>query len=87
MLEYIDDSVGEFLLRDRLEKARARAVHAAVDGEVRELGRLLSTSGLTQRELARRIGTSKSRLSTWLGGKQTPSMPVIAKIRLALASA
>ena len=87
VLEYVDDSVGEFLLRDRLEKARARAVQAAIDGEVRELGRLLSTSGLTQRELARRIGTSKSRLSTWLGGKQTPSMPVIAKIRLALASA
>ena len=86
VLEYVADSVGAYLLRDRLEAARARAVEDAVRHEARELARLVASSGLSRRELARRIGTSESRLSTWLSGKKAPSGSTAAKIRLALAS-
>ena len=85
VLEYDDDSVGAFLLRDRLEKARAAAVHDTVRRDAQELTRLVASAGISQRELARRIGASESRLSTWLSGKQAPSAQTLAKIKLALA--
>lgn len=86
VLEYTE-GVGAFLLRDRLAQARRVALYNALAKQSRELATLVAASQLTQRELARRIGTSESRLSTWLSGRQAPTAQAVAKIRRALSDA
>lgn len=86
VLEYTD-GVGAFLLRDRLERARRDAVAVELERCARELAGLAEASGLSRRELARRIGASESRLSTWLTGRQPPTAQTVARIRMALGSA
>ena len=55
---------------DRLDRAEAAAlVRKAVD-----------RSGLTKAEFARLVGTSASRLSTYLNGKVTPSAAMLIRI-------
>lgn len=51
---------------------------AAVAAEIREL---LAVSGLTTGEFASRIGTSRSRLSTYLNGRVTPSAALLLRMR------
>lgn len=49
----------------------------------REIRRLVALSGLTQRDFAAYIGTSASRLSTYVSGKVTPSAAMLLRIRRA----
>jgi DNA-binding transcriptional regulator YiaG len=60
--------------RERAEAAE-RATVAAVIGEA------VRRSGLSRAEFASRIGTSASRLSTYISGKVTPSATLMLRIR------
>lgn len=46
-----------------------------------EMRGLVSESGLSQAEFASRIGTSRTRLSTYLSGKVTPSAALLVRAR------
>jgi DNA-binding transcriptional regulator YiaG len=60
------------LLRDRRREDERREVAA-------RLGRLVAESGLTRAEFARRLGTSGSRLSTYLTGQVVPSAALMVR--------
>jgi DNA-binding transcriptional regulator YiaG len=63
-----------------LSRARERAEaneRAAVAAAIREA---VERSGLSQAEFASRIGTSPSRLSTYVSGKVTPSATLMVRI-------
>lgn len=64
-------------------RVAASAERAAVAAEI---GRLVERSGLSRREFASRIGTSTSRLSTYLSGKVTPSAALMVRMRHTAAS-
>lgn len=69
-----------------IERARERAAESerqAVAGELREL---VAASGLTQAELASRIGTSASRFSTYVNGSVTPAATLMVRARSAAAN-
>ncbi|WP_408896664.1 helix-turn-helix domain-containing protein [Nocardioides sp. R1-1] len=46
-----------------------------------EILHLVSRSGLTQAEFARRVGTSPSRMSTYCSGRVTPSAALMVRMR------
>jgi DNA-binding transcriptional regulator YiaG len=60
--------------RDEAEAAERRAVAA----EVRDL---VERAGLSPTEFASRIGTSRSRLSTYRNGRVTPSAALLVRMR------
>jgi DNA-binding transcriptional regulator YiaG len=62
--------------REAAEAAERRAVAEEIDGFVRE-------SGLSRAEFASRVGTSPSRLSTYVSGKVTPSAALLLRMRRA----
>src|SRR5699024_3183112 len=62
------------LHRERWE-AHERAAVAA------ELQELVSASGLTQQEFATSLGTSRTRLSTYLSGKVVPAATLMVRAR------
>jgi transcriptional regulator with XRE-family HTH domain len=45
-----------------------------------EITRLLADSGMTRAEFASALGTSTSRLSTYLSGKVTPSAALLVRM-------
>ncbi len=47
----------------------------------KEIRRLVAVSGLTQRDFARRMGTSASRVSTYVNGLVTPSASMMIRIQ------
>ncbi|MDZ5622469.1 helix-turn-helix domain-containing protein [Nocardioides bizhenqiangii] len=51
------------------------------DAIAREIRRLVAISGLTQRQFASLIGTSPSRLSTYVNGRVIPSAAMLLRIR------
>jgi DNA-binding transcriptional regulator YiaG len=59
--------------REEAEAAERESVAAEVD-------RLVRTSGLSRAEFASRIGTSASRLSTYVTGKVTPSAALLVRM-------
>lgn len=64
-----------------LERARARvlaAERATVAAEIRDL---LAGTGRSRRELARRLGTSPTRLSTYANGTVTPAATFMLRLR------
>lgn len=63
--------------REETEGAERRVVAAEVD-------RLVRASGLPRAEFASRIGTSASRLSTYITGKVTPSAALLVRMRRAI---
>lgn len=70
-----------------IEHARldaARAERAEVATRVRDA---VARSGLTNQEFARLVGTSASRLSTYLNGKVTPSAALLLRMERAAGSA
>ncbi|MGL5928457.1 MAG: helix-turn-helix domain-containing protein [Dermatophilaceae bacterium] len=72
--------VGPLLAR-AVERARAQA-GARERGEVAaEMARLVDATGLPLAEVARRIGTSRSRLSTYRSGRVVPSAALIVRLR------
>lgn len=60
--------------RDDAEASERAAVAAEIDLLVRE-------SGLSRAEFASRVGTSASRLSTYVTGKVTPSAALLIRMR------
>jgi DNA-binding transcriptional regulator YiaG len=62
--------------RDAAEASERNAVATEVD-------RLVRTSGLSRTDFASRIGTSASRLSTYVTGKVTPSAALVVRMRRA----
>jgi DNA-binding transcriptional regulator YiaG len=71
-----------------MERIVAGAREAAEASERREVAaevrRLIEESGLTRAEFASRIGTSASRLSTYVTGKVTPSAALLVRMRHAV---
>jgi ribosome-binding protein aMBF1 (putative translation factor) len=63
--------------RDEAEAAERRTVAAEVD-------QLVQASGLSRTEFASQIGTSASRLSTYVTGKVTPSAALLVRMRRAI---
>ncbi|HVK27489.1 MAG TPA: helix-turn-helix transcriptional regulator, partial [Nocardioides sp.] len=53
------------------------------DQVAREIRHLVAVSGSSQREFASRIGTSPSRLSTYVRGTVTPSAAMLLRIQRA----
>ncbi len=69
------------LLEGVVERARVAAAcseRAEVAAEVRAL---VSDSGLSVQDFAKRIGTSRSRLSTYMSGRVVPSAAVVVRMR------
>ena len=66
--------------------ALIEALRASAEGDERravagEIRRLIDASGLTQRDFAALVGTSPSRLSTYVRGTVTPSAAMMLRIR------
>lgn len=70
-----------------LEGVAGRARKQAADSErgevASEVWALVGDSGLSQRDFADRIGTSRSRLSTYMSGKVLPSAALMVRMRRA----
>lgn len=66
--------------------AKVRAETEAVEREAVavEVDQLVRASGLSRAEFASRIGTSASRLSTYVTGKVTPSASLLVRMRRAI---
>lgn len=64
------------LIRLKIAHARRSAREVAVD----RLRNAYRTTGLTQKDLAEKLGTSRSRLNTYLTGAVTPAMDVLVSI-------
>lgn len=69
------------LLTRRIERARAVAEAAERAAVAREVAGLIAQSGLTLSEFATRIGTSRSRLSTYRSGSVTPSAALLLRMQ------
>lgn len=69
------------LMVEVIVAARARAEASERAEVAAEIGRLVADSGLTQTHFARRIGTSASRLSTYIAGTVTPSAALMVRMR------
>lgn len=70
-------NVMERVIADAREAAEADERQAVAA----EISRLVDESGLTRAEFASRIGTSASRLSTYVNGKVTPSASLLLRMR------
>jgi len=66
-----------------IERARADAEHADRAEVAARIRNAVTGSGLTSAEFARLVGTSASRLSTYLSGKVTPSSAMLVRIERA----
>jgi len=68
-----------------LEGVVGRARKLAADSErsevAAEVRRLVNDSGLSRNDFADRIGTSRSRLSTYMSGKVVPSAALMVRMR------
>ena len=67
------------LFRQVLARARQRAEQDARLEVANRLRSFLALSGLSQRDFAARLGTSASRLSTYLNGKVTPGADLLIR--------
>jgi DNA-binding transcriptional regulator YiaG len=69
------------LLKSVVSGARQQAAdseHAEVAAEIRKL---VDDSGLSRQDFADRVGTSRSRLSTYISGKVMPSASLMVRMR------
>ena len=68
-----------------LDAAVSRARHLAAESERTEVAgevrSLVGRSGLSQHDFAERIGTSRSRLSTYMSGKVVPAASLLVRMR------
>jgi DNA-binding transcriptional regulator YiaG len=68
-----------------LEAVVARARQLTIDSEretvASEVRDLVGKSGLSKQDFAERIGTSRSRLSTYMSGKVVPSAALMVRMR------
>ncbi len=79
------DGVGT-LFALAIDRARADADRADRAEVAARLRGAVARSGLTNAEFAERVGTSASRLSTYLNGKVTPSAAMLLRIERAAAT-
>lgn len=64
-----------------IARARAQAERREREAVAAEIRDAVERSGLTRGQFASEIGTSASRLSTYLNGKVTPSASLLFRIR------
>ncbi len=76
--------VGPLLTR-AIARARARADAAERAAVAEEVTELVARSGLSVAELASRVGTSRSRLSTYRSGRVVPSSTMLHRLRTVVA--
>lgn len=69
------------LLAGVVRRAREMAAEADRGAVAAEVRGLVGESGLSQQSFADRIGTSRSRLSTYMSGKVTPSAALMVRMR------
>ncbi len=69
------------LLEGVIGRARQMAIDSERNEVASEVKRLVSDSGLSQQGFADRIGTSRSRLSTYMSGKVLPSAALMVRMR------
>jgi hypothetical protein len=79
-LEYADEPGVAALLRRRLARARAEREQAERDEVAAQVREYVARSGLSREQFARRVGTSRSRLSTYCSGKVTPSATLMLRM-------
>lgn len=80
-LTYARPSGAGPLLSRSLERARRAAQEQERATVASEVTGLIAASGLPRTEFARRIGTSRSRLSTYAAGSVTPSAALMVRMR------
>lgn len=69
------------LMDEAIRRARLRAEAAERAIVAAELGQLLERSGLSRADFASHLGTSRSRLSTYLSGRVVPSAALVVRAR------
>ena len=69
------------LLEGVVERARKLAADSERQDVASEIRNLVGRSGLSKRDFAERIGTSRSRLSTYMSGKVVPSAALMVRMR------
>jgi DNA-binding transcriptional regulator YiaG len=69
------------LLEGVIGRARQMAIDSERNEVASEVKRLVGDSGLSQQGFADRIGTSRSRLSTYMSGKVVPSATVMVRMQ------
>jgi DNA-binding transcriptional regulator YiaG len=69
------------LLTGVIDRARLLAAEAERAEVASEIKKLADDSGLSRQDFADRIGTSRSRLSTYISGKVTPSASLMVRMR------
>lgn len=69
------------LLERAITRSRAQAEHRERQAVAAEVAALVEQSGLTTAELASRLGTSRSRLSTYRSGRVVPSAAMLVRLR------
>lgn len=74
-------------LRQVLDDVRAEANHREKREVADELRTLVKRSGLSQDAFARRLGTSRPRLNSYLNAKVTPSATILIRARTAAQKA
>lgn len=75
------------LMKEVIGRARQSALEAERTEVSREIAHLVRASGLTRQEFASRIGTSRSRLSSYVSGSVTPSAALVVRMRKVVRSA
>ncbi|HRW19243.1 MAG TPA: helix-turn-helix transcriptional regulator [Dermatophilaceae bacterium] len=73
------------LLERAIQRARAQAERRERAAVAAEVAALVARSGLTLTEIASRIGTSGSRLSTYRSGTVMPSAGLLVRLRETVA--
>jgi DNA-binding transcriptional regulator YiaG len=71
------------LLEGVVARARKLAADAEREEVAAEVRNLAGSSGLSKQDFAERIGTSRSRLSTYMSGKVVPSAAMMVRMRRA----
>lgn len=66
-----------------ISRAREEAEAAEREAVASEIEDLVGKSGFSRAEFASRVGTSPSRLSTYVSGKVTPSAALLVRMRQA----
>lgn len=69
------------LMERVIATARQDAETAEREAVAKEVAQLIRDSGLSRAEFASRIGTSASRLSTYVTGRVTPSAALLVRMR------
>ncbi len=69
------------LLEGVISRAREEAADSERHEVASEIRNLVDDSGLSQQDFAERIGTSRSRLSTYVSGQVVPSAALMVRIR------